>query len=1154
MKIKLPFLILLLLSCITVIKAQNVGDYESAGGGVTVDLGASTNWLKYNGTTWVAATVAPTGLTSGASITIQAGDVWQNTAAATTIPAGVTLVNNSSAALGTFTAAKLTVNGTLVYSGMAAQVLPASASFVSSTIANLTVNNTASPATNATVTVGTGTLTVTGVVTLTAGELICNTGGGSFYYKGSMTGTNGTMSIPGNFFALGAVAGQVINGNLLVNNTINKLNVATVTAGLLNYSSIGPIKISAGIGLYAGVFTLGGTLTVTGTTITAPSGSGGITAGTNMVTFNASTAQTIPVGFFTGSSVNNLTLSNASGVASAGSISIGSSLTLTGLTGSVTPLTVTGTATLSGNLAVTFSGTPTSGQTFTLISATAISGTFGGTLTLPAGYTGTLNYSSTAVTLTVYPSSNASLSGLALSTGTLSPAFDPATTSYTASVPNATSTIKITPTAADGGATIKVNGTTVASGAASGSIALAVGSNTINTVVTAHDGITTQTYTIAVTRAQAIYYSKSTGDLSSLSTYGTATDGTGTAPIDFNGSGVNATYQLANRSSYTLTTALTMGSPLYIPSGSTLDLAGNTLTITTLSGTGTLTGSNTSSLVVNGTVSGLSFATGKEQLGSLTLGSSATVTLGSVLNIASTGTVTLGASAVLNTNNTLTLKSDASGSALIAALGTDASIAGNVTAERYIYNKRAWRLITSAVNSSQTIDAAWQEGAGGTSADPNPGYGTLMIGSSTPNGFDIASSSGSLLTYDGATFSSVANTNSTTLSSNPGYFLFSIGSRGVSTTTAGASSSTVLRSTGTLLTGTQNANVTATGYTLVGNPYPAPVDFSQITRSSTVPNQFYTWDINLGTYGGYVLVSYNGSSYISVPSSPSGLTNIIPEGAAIFVQSDGTNTGTLTLNESSKATGTGSNTFSNFNTVAASNTTHDIRINLTDATANLIDGVMASFASTYSNNVDNNDAKKLPNFYENIALSRSGSLLTLERRADITSKDSILIQLSGLKTATYQLQVDPKTFNEPGMTASLEDAYLHTSTTLDLTQVSNISFKATSDTATYKNRFKITFSPTLNTVMIKTPAEGARVIAYPNPATGKQINLTFEGMPLGSYNITVSNPFGQVTQKSSMVYNGGASNKTLSADYTTGVYTVNIQSANYNQAIKVIVR
>ena len=83
---------------------------------------------------------------------------------------------------------------------------------------------------------------------------------------------------------------------------------------------------------------------------------------------------------------------------------------------------------------------------------------------------------------------NADLSNLTLSDGMLTPAFSPGTTSYTASVPNATSSITETPTAADTTSTITVNGTPVASGTPSGAIALAVGPNTITTVVTAQDG------------------------------------------------------------------------------------------------------------------------------------------------------------------------------------------------------------------------------------------------------------------------------------------------------------------------------------------------------------------------------------------------------------------------------------------------------------------------------------------------------------------------------------------------------------------------------------------------------------------------------------------------------------------------------------------
>ena len=98
---------------------------------------------------------------------------------------------------------------------------------------------------------------------------------------------------------------------------------------------------------------------------------------------------------------------------------------------------------------------------------------------------------------------NADLTGLALSSGTLSPVFAASTTSYTASVANSVSSITVTPTASEANATVTVNGTAVTSGSASGSIALSVGSNTITTVVTAPDGTTQQTYTTEVTRAQS---------------------------------------------------------------------------------------------------------------------------------------------------------------------------------------------------------------------------------------------------------------------------------------------------------------------------------------------------------------------------------------------------------------------------------------------------------------------------------------------------------------------------------------------------------------------------------------------------------------------------------------------------------------------------
>jgi len=100
-------------------------------------------------------------------------------------------------------------------------------------------------------------------------------------------------------------------------------------------------------------------------------------------------------------------------------------------------------------------------------------------------------------------STDATLSALAISEGTLSSAFAAATTSYTVSVENSVASMTVTPTANDSGATVTVNGTAVTSGSASGAISLTEGSNTITVVVTAEDGTTTETYTISVTRAAA---------------------------------------------------------------------------------------------------------------------------------------------------------------------------------------------------------------------------------------------------------------------------------------------------------------------------------------------------------------------------------------------------------------------------------------------------------------------------------------------------------------------------------------------------------------------------------------------------------------------------------------------------------------------------
>jgi len=98
------------------------------------------------------------------------------------------------------------------------------------------------------------------------------------------------------------------------------------------------------------------------------------------------------------------------------------------------------------------------------------------------------------------PLSNANLSNIELSSGFLTPDFNPAATSYTVTEASQLSSLQVTPTLADPTGTVTINGVSVLSGQPSSSIPLVVGVNTIGIVVLAPDGVATKTYTLEVTR------------------------------------------------------------------------------------------------------------------------------------------------------------------------------------------------------------------------------------------------------------------------------------------------------------------------------------------------------------------------------------------------------------------------------------------------------------------------------------------------------------------------------------------------------------------------------------------------------------------------------------------------------------------------------
>lgn len=116
----------------------------------------------------------------------------------------------------------------------------------------------------------------------------------------------------------------------------------------------------------------------------------------------------------------------------------------------------------------------------------------------------TYTYSSVQTFTTI--SIDANLSALLINTATISPVFASATTAYSSSVTNSTSSVTVTATKSNAFAAIQLqlNGGVyfaLTSGVASSSLVLNVGSNTINVKATAQDGSTIKIYTITLCRS-----------------------------------------------------------------------------------------------------------------------------------------------------------------------------------------------------------------------------------------------------------------------------------------------------------------------------------------------------------------------------------------------------------------------------------------------------------------------------------------------------------------------------------------------------------------------------------------------------------------------------------------------------------------------------
>lgn len=583
---------------------------------------------------------------------------------------------------------------------------------------------------------------------------------------------------------------------------------------------------------------------------------------------------------------------------------------------------------------------------------------------------------------------------------------------------------------------------------------------------------------------------------------------------------------------------LSINGSLTLASSTSLNLSTNYLTLSgNLTNNGSITGSGTFEL--NGTSAQQISGTGTVNNIKINNASGVSIASGSnKLNVTGLYTPTSG---VLTTNGNLVFRSTATQEGVVGTAATCPTepISGDVTVEKYIPAKRAFRFLTPGVTTSTNINTNWQEGssssstvgypyAAGSTENPNAGYGTHITGTGgVTNGFDITiNNNPSLFTYDVSANSgsggwvAETNTNSNTnvLLRGEAYRLMVRGSRVVDlNNNAATADATTLRTTGSLsvcasMSYTTSSVVplssTSGGYSFIGNPYWSVIDWTAISNaSSNIEPTLYYWDPTVnGTNNRGAYVSFNASNN-SNSLQGSNLNSYIQPGQAFFVQNTADVNGTsvlpsITMSQSHVVGSSGNRTAifgkndisagGEFGMFVQQRVRGNAPIAIEKIYVSLLiknkvasgpaDGFLVAYNQGFTDTYGREDASKFANLDENITAVYNGSrqsILGLQSASGGKIKtDTIPISMSNLYDGEYLLKVSIDKSVSPVREVYVVNRVTKQQYKVDYTKGLELSF-LNSITKT-----KDDLALVVNSQSIPNPVRTRReLVVFPNPVT-----------------------------------------------------------------------
>ncbi len=522
----------------------------------------------------------------------------------------------------------------------------------------------------------------------------------------------------------------------------------------------------------------------------------------------------------------------------------------------------------------------------------------------------------------------------------------------------------------------------------------------------------------------------------------------------------------------------------------------------------------------------------------------------------------------LNTNDKLTLScafvNGGTELGQIDEIPNGSTINGEVLVEQCIPARRGFRLVTSQVTTSTSIHDNWQEGALQWDHNPHPsngnrpGYGTHITGTTSDqtNGFDLtASGNPSMFEFNNAsqTWSPIANTDATNLTAGQPWRLMVRGDRSTDiTSNAAAPTNTILRAQGDLVQGdidmATNFNATAGAFNLVGNPYAAAVDLRELMRNSKHISklQVYMWDV---TEGGLPIVGQPGGrgAFVTIDlenpieSIVGSLLRkqYIQPGQAVFMVARGSGTPELIFKESYKEVE------APIADVFRAPTEAFMDIQLFDQNSLLnggstLDALRLKWKDTYTSLAGEEDAAKMGNLDENLAVVNNQNYLSIDRRAFPQQEEVLPLFINQYRHNDYVLRFNNKNSFEHEV--YLIDYYLNTETPIQGDAFTH-AFQVDPDVeaSTDPMRFALKFKPQgkLNTDTLQEETWSI----YPNPLRGNQLQIQLPQQATGTrVQIQISDMLGKVVWSETQT----PQQKSLSLESLSlkaGMYLVSMQTA-----------